>query len=318
MKQSDVLDRLRGLRLPDPDSLNLGDAIAIYEALRPIMPQAPDVQTRMRDRLVDIMDEVDALIFDGYGVINVGNGPIAGIHEVFAVAASKNVPIVVLTNGASFDAERVWQKYVGWDLPIARNHVVSSRDALEVALRNRDQVVLGTFSAVAQPLAHPNLLHYGADPDLFEKADEFVFLGTIGWKDDDQQSLETALLKRKRMVHIANPDVASPQASGFSSEPGYWAARTMQSTGAPISWYGKPHGPAFDLAFSRLESVMGRRYDKGRVAMVGDSLHTDIIGAAGFGLRTVLLTDYGLFRDGGAREMVEACGIRPDWIVQRL
>jgi ribonucleotide monophosphatase NagD (HAD superfamily) len=52
--------------------------------------------------------------------------------------------------------------------------------------------------------------------------------------------------------------------------------------------------------------------------MVGDSLHTDIIGGSAFGLRSVLLTDYGLFRDGGARQMIDACGIYPDWIVDRL
>jgi ribonucleotide monophosphatase NagD (HAD superfamily) len=52
--------------------------------------------------------------------------------------------------------------------------------------------------------------------------------------------------------------------------------------------------------------------------MVGDSLHTDILGASAAGLQSVLLTDYGLFRDGGAPAMIRRCGIIPDWIVAGL
>jgi FMN phosphatase YigB (HAD superfamily) len=52
--------------------------------------------------------------------------------------------------------------------------------------------------------------------------------------------------------------------------------------------------------------------------MVGDSLHTDILGARAAGLQAVLLTGYGLFCDGGAHDMIEACGIAPDWIAATL
>ena len=52
--------------------------------------------------------------------------------------------------------------------------------------------------------------------------------------------------------------------------------------------------------------------------MVGDSLHTDILGARAAGLQAVLLTGYGLFCNGGAHDMIEACGIAPDWIAATL
>jgi HAD superfamily hydrolase (TIGR01450 family) len=319
MPAEEIILDLKNLQLPDVEALQLPDVISIYESLRPIMPTPRTVTPTNLSRLVDVLPEVDALILDGYGVINVGDGPVTGIEELCEQAARRHVPIIVLTNGASFGAEMAWQKYQKWGLPIARDHVVSSRDALEAALENcAAEIVYGSLSGTSQPLGYGSELHYGKDDDLFERADEFVFLGTIDWHNDDQDRLEAAMRHRKRRLHVANPDVVSPQANGFAVEPGYWAMRAMKHADAPVSWYGKPHAAAFEMAFARLEAVTGQRFEKSRVAMVGDSLHTDIIGGSAFGLRSVLLTDYGLFRDGGARQMIDACGIYPDWIVDRL
>ncbi len=319
MPDEKITLNLQKLQLTEPASMRVADMITIYESLRPIMPNPIKVTPTHLSRLVDIIPKVDALILDGYGVINVGDGLISGIDELFDRAAKQNVPIIVLTNGASFGAEMAWRKYQKWGLPIARDHVVSSRDALEATLGGYPKgVVYGSLSGTSKPLGYENELCYGSDVGFFEQADEFVFLGTIDWDSDDQDQLEVALRQRSRRIHVANPDVVSPQASGFTVEPGFWAVRAMKNVSIPVSWYGKPYATSFEMAFSRLESVTGRRFKKSRVAMVGDSLHTDIIGASAFGLRSALLTNYGLFRDGGASQMIDACGIYPDWIVDRL
>jgi len=114
---------------------------------------------------------------------------------------------------------------------------------------------------------------------------------------------------------VANPDVAAPQTGRFSAEPGYWMARAMQAAKIPVHWYGKPYRPAFDMALDRLNNLAGRHLDRRRVAMVGDSLHTDILGGGAAGLQAVLITGAGLFRDGGADKFIAATGIQPDWIV---
>ncbi len=316
MSQAEALDRLKSIAMPEPDRLGLDDIISIYQALRPIMPQAKSRQTHQRTRLVDLVDDIDAFILDGYGVINVGDGPIAGIDEFFAAAEQRNVPVIVLTNGASFGAARVWQKYVNWGLPISESHVVSSRDSLEAALTLRkDEPCYGSMGANSLPLGLAGEVRRDADVDFYERADEIVLLGVTGWNLSDQSALEVALWARPRPIHVANPDVASPQQSGFSAEPGYWAARAMIAAETDVFWYGKPHHAAFAMAFDRLQTVTGRQFDPGRVAMVGDSLHTDIIGASAFGLQTILMTGHGLFRDGGAGLAIENCGIYPDWLV---
>ena len=69
---------------------------------------------------------------------------------------------------------------------------------------------------------------------------------------------------------------------------------------------------------ARMERVYGRHFERSKVAMVGDSLHTDILGGAAAGMQAVLLTGYGLFSNGGADDMISACGITPHWIAKRL
>ena len=92
----------------------------------------------------------------------------------------------------------------------------------------------------------------------------------------------------------------------------------IRDSGIRPQWFGKPHPVAFDIALAQLQQVYDRPFARDRVAMVGDSLHTDVLGASAAGLQSVLLTDYGLFKDGGAEAMIRRCGIAPDWMIARL
>ena len=309
------------LSIPAPDSITLDDIIAMYEALRPFAPSAGAAIPTPREvtRLVDILPHVDALVLDGFGVINVGASRIDGIVEFFEAAAAQEVAVTVLTNGAGQGADASWAKYRDWGLPIARHQVVSSRDALEAAL---PEVVgsrhVASLGPMARQLGIAGELTFAADPDLFERADCFAFLGSAGWDEALQARLESALSRGDVDLLVGNPDISAPLGGAFSAEPGYWAMRAMQATGVRPYWYGKPYQDAFDLVLARLESTQGRSFDRRRVAMVGDSLHTDIVGARAAGLQAVLLTGYGLFSDGGAHDTIRACGIVPDWIVATL
>ncbi len=312
---------LAGLSIPAPDAITLDDIIAMYEALRPQMPPSvpPPAPPREITRLVEVLPHVDALILDGFGVINVGAGVISGIDQVLAMAAARDIAVMVLTNGAGQGAEASWAKYRDWGLSITRQQVVSSRDSLEAAL---PAVAAGRLVAALGPAARPlgigNELTISGDTDMFDRAECFAFLGSAGWDDRLQTALEDALARGGRDLLVGNPDISAPLGGAFSAEPGYWAVRAMKATGIVPRWYGKPHRAAFDIALARLEKVYGRHFDRGRVAMVGDSLHTDILGARAAGLQAVLLTGYGLFCDGGAHDMIAACGITPDWIAATL
>jgi glycerol 3-phosphatase-2 len=313
--------------IPAPDALDLTAVIDIYQTQRAMMPNAVPGAGRQRSALIDILDEFDGLILDGYGVINVGAMLVAGIEDLLQVAADRKKPVVVLTNGGSFESSVAAEKYVKWRLPIMPDAVVSSRDALHAALCGSVAVpsltvqdVIGCLGAVVTPLLGDGILTYCRTEDFWHKSDAFALLGVIDWTEKDQAGFEAALTARPRPVFVANPDVAAPQTGHFSPEPGYWMARAMQAVqmsehGGVVHWYGKPYRPAFDLALDRLNKLAGRQLDRRRVAMVGDSLHTDILGGGAAGMQSVLITGAGLFRDGGADRFIAATGIQPDWIV---
>ena len=307
------------LRMPAPDAITLDDIIRIYEALRSQMPAARSVLggPRRTSRLADILPDVDALVLDGFGVINIGGNLIDGILDFLDEAEARGIAVMLLTNGAGQGADASWQKYRNWGLDLARAQVVSSRDSLEAAWPSlADSRVLAALGPAARPLGVGGELTLPSDGDgLFDRATAFAFLGSAGWTEDHQHRLEQALGRGGCELLVANPDVSAPFEGGFTAEPGYWVARAVQATGILPRWYGKPHRPSFDLVLDRMAAHYGRLFDPRRVAMIGDSLHTDILGGGAAGMQTVLLTGYGLFAAGGADDMIDACGITPDWVV---
>ena len=124
---------------------------------------------------------------------------------------------MVLTNGGSFSAERAFTKYQDWQLPIKRDDVLSSRDALVAQLAGLPEAplatddIIGCFGRLIEPLASKNIIIYGHDGDFWTEPDAFVFLGEVEWGESDQVSFAAALVDRPRPVHVDTPVVTAPQ-----------------------------------------------------------------------------------------------------------
>ena len=52
--------------------------------------------------------------------------------------------------------------------------------------------------------------------------------------------------------------------------------------------------------------------------MIGDTLHTDILGGQGAGLATILVTDHGILAGRDTAPFIEASGIAPDIILPAI
>jgi len=74
-------------------------------------------------------------------------------------------------------------------------------------------------------------------------------------------------------------------------------------------FYGKPFGNAFDAVVRRFPN-----FAPSRIAMVGDSPHTDILGGAAAGWRTVLIQKHGLCKTHDLDKVFLQSGIRPDYV----
>lgn len=309
-------DLRRPMTIPlmsDAKAPTAADAVARYEAIQPRLPGAvfPDVSEH-RENLQHLCDEIDCFVLDGFGVLNVGAEPVPGALERVGALKSLGKQVRVLTNGASFPVEVTVAKYHRWGMPFESAEVVSSRDALARFMASEPDRIWGFAALEQSQLASlaPQSVHLLDEPADYDRCDGFVLLGTGQWNASRQQLLRDALSKRARPVLVGNPDLVAPHAAGLSREPGLYAHDLADTLAIQPRFFGKPFDNAFAIVRDTIADI-----DPKRIAMVGDTLHTDILGGAQAGWRTVLVTDHGLMRGMDVEAAIQRSGIRPDFIV---
>lgn len=286
-----------------------------YERVRNALPTAEftGVPTRI-DSLLDIADQFDVFLLDAFGVLNVGSDPVPGAPEAVAALQAAGKQVMVLTNGAGAPTRMSVEKYQKFDFDFTRQNVVSSRDAMLLGMAARDEENWGVMAAAFSeletfPKPCRQLLD---DDDIYEWADGFALLSILEWNDARQERLLSALNKRPRPVIVGNPDIIAPQGRAFSLEPGWYAHEIARNTGISPNFFGKPFGNVFDIALSRVAPAV----PKERIVMVGDTLHTDVLGGHAAGVKTVLITDHGLFKGHDVDAFIESSGIIPNYIAR--
>ena len=281
-------------------------AFARYRAIAHHLPPVPRGYPPFSLPVADlgaVLPRYDGFILDAFGVLNVGDHRVPQAPERIAQMRAAGKRLVVLTNGAGATRVQALEKYHRWGFDFVESEVISSRDLAVAALAGRG----GLWAVIAQPGVSLDDLPGGVqvlDDDLLHRADGFLFLDARGWTPARQAALVAALRARPRPVICANPDIVAPRADGFSWEPGHWAADLP----VPVEYHGKPHGPAFAAALARLD-LPARR-----VAMVGDTLHTDILGGRAAGCFTVLVAGHGFFAGQDPAPFIAASGIVPDFL----
>ena len=145
--------------------------------------------------------------------------------------------------------------------------------------------------------------------------DGFIFLSTECWTDARQDLLVDSLRHARRPVVIANPDLVAPREIGLTVEPGYFAHDLMDRVeGLDVHFHGKP----FPSVYDHIEALLGPSIPANHIAMVGDSLHTDIWGAMVRGWGSVLVSDHGFLKGQDPMDAVKASGLYPSWIVPQI
>ncbi len=293
-------------------------AFARYEAIRARLPAAVfPARSRRAEDLEALADEFDVFILDAFGVLNVGETAVPGAPERVAALADRDKTVFVLTNGATYNEGTALEKYRRLGFAFEPRQIVSSRALLHGALG--EYPVTFNWGVAAAPQsdlqALPGDLHMlGDDRSAYDGADGFVLLSSLFWDTPRQDLLVASLSDRPRPVLVGNPDLVAPREFGLSLEPGFYAHDLADRTGVVPVFFGKPYRNAFDEVQRRLTAA-GRTVPPHRIAMVGDTLHTDILGAAAAGLKTVLVTDHGLFRGLDADDFIKRSGIVPDVII---
>jgi len=248
----------------------------------------------MTPRLIDGMralaPEYDAVILDLWGVVHDGTAPFPGVLDCMAKLGEAGKRIVLLSN-APRRADDVVRRIERIGVPRALYHgVMSSGEECWQYLAKREDPF---YAALGR-----RCLHIGSDRDLEIRdgldldfvegvgaADFILNTGPAGWDDtlaDYQPVLIAAQARRLPMV-CANPDLVVIH----DGNPALCAgalAEEYERLGGKVRWHGKPDASVYLSCLELLGIVDGRR-----ILVVGDSLRTDIAGAARAGLDSVLV-----------------------------
>lgn len=292
------------------------DAKAAFERYEQIRNRLPKVEFTSKaetiNNLLEIADQADVFVFDAYGVLNVGEGPIDGAAARINGLRDLGKRVFVLSNSASNTPAAIQDRFKGFGFSFEPGEIVSSRDAALDHVKGYSQV--RRWGVIAPAHHKPSDLPFksitlGDDVDDYRAVDGFLFLGAAQWTNGRQNLLAQAVLDTPRPVVIANPDLVAPRETGLSLDPGYYGHALADVTGQMPVFLGKPFAPAFE----RVEAMLPKSQDRSRVVMVGDTLHTDILGGAARGWRTALVTGHGLFAGFVPSPFIEISGIIPDW-----
>lgn len=280
--------------------------------------EAPQKACQFVDSLLTIKDEYDILLLDGFGVLNVGGTAVPHMPQMIKTLQSLGKETFVLTNGASYPTDIRAAMYPKLGYAIKTEHIISSRDAVEAEMPHFNLTKEGkTWGVIVGDGAFIDRLPGNCvllSKDNIDFVDGFIFLATSYWNQTWQNLLTESLIKRRRPVIVGNPDISAPLENSFSVEPGFYTIELMKMIpDLEVTFCGKPFQNVYDVAFEKIRAAIGD-FEIPRVLMVGDTLHTDILGGNEAGCKTLLKADWGFLRGRDPMPFIEESGICPDFI----
>ena len=265
--------------------------------------------------------KIKCFLFDMDGTINLGNELIPGMEGFFDKLKAAGKEYYLLTNNSSRSHEHYVQKMNGLGVPVTRENILISSDALTNWMQKNKPgaklFVLGTPQLLATieeaGFTLTNTLEEGADYVVvgFDQTqlDAEVSLGARTLRAGDV--LDRSMLSQLLVLPAENRDascelVYCPIEGGeFIPDTGAMLELIKTATGKkPQLIFGKPYKYMVDVVLDKTG------YNKEEIAMVGDRLATDIA----FGLNNDILSVMVLTGEA-TMEDVENGSIKPDIIL---
>ncbi|WP_373237798.1 HAD-IIA family hydrolase [Cohaesibacter celericrescens] len=304
-------------------TLTPNEAFERYQVIRSRLPMLPEFDSglgRMKtaNHLGDLVSFYDVFVFDAFGVLNVGDVAIAGARDRIDALQRAGKRLFVLTNAASYSFPSVVVKFQKLGFAFGQDELISSRDVCETQMLDMDPAM--TWGVIAPSNFNPTEVNFQCsvlrdDQSQYDNVDGFIFLSTECWQNARQSLLISSLQRRSRPVIVANPDLVAPREVGLTLEPGFYAHDLLDHLpDLDLTFHGKPFASVYD----RVEQLIGDKLNRERIAMMGDSLHTDIWGASVRGWGSVLVTDHGFLKGQNVEQAIQDSGTRPNWIVPSI
>jgi len=245
--------------------------------------------TTFADRFSTLAAGYDVVLCDVWGVVHDGVAAFPEACDALARYRAGGGTVILVTN-APRTGESVARQLDGFGVPrAAYDGVVSSGDVTrEVVAHRRGQ----------------SLFHLGPQRDIsifsgldvhfapVESADYVVCSGPFNDEvetAEDYRDLLGIMRARSLFMICGNPDVVVERGDKLVYCAGA-IADLYASLGGEVLYAGKPHRPIYDNAMRKAESRRGGPIALRRVLAIGDSLRTDLKGAAALGIDCLFVT----------------------------
>ncbi|HTV87659.1 MAG TPA: TIGR01459 family HAD-type hydrolase [Stellaceae bacterium] len=245
---------------------------------------------RVYDGMRELAPHFDGFILDLWGVVHDGVRPYPGVLDCMARLIGAGKRLVLLSN-APRRTDDVMRRIAGIGVPPELYHaVMSSGEEAWQRLHDRDEPFYAALGRRCLQIGSERDLEMrdGLALDFVESvavADFILNTGPAEWDDtlDDYAPLLAEALARDLPMVCANPDLVVMHGGEMALCAGALAEH-YESLGGRVRWHGKPYPSVYHSCF-RLLGIADRR----RILAIGDSLRTDIAGAAAVGIPSLLV-----------------------------
>ena len=263
---------------------------------------------RIIDGIGEIADGYDGFILDLWGVLHDGMGPYPGVLDALRRLKAAGKRLVILSN-APRRAAPVAARMAEIGIPPGLYDAVhSSGEEVWRHLKDRDEPFYAALGRRFYHIGPPRDDGVGAGLDFTRvedvaEADFILNTGPWGWEatTEGYEDLLQAAQARDLPMVCANADLVVVHRGRRMFCAGALAER-YEAIGGRVRWHGKPFLSVYETCFALLGIA-----DRRRILAVGDSLRTDIAGAANAGIDSLLVSS-GVH----AAEIGHGTGARPD------
>lgn len=289
-------------------------------------PSMSSVSLALAPGLSELASDYDVILSDVWGVVHNGVAASKEACEALARFRADSGTVILISNA-----------------PRPGTAVIRHLDSLGVPGESYDRIVTSgdvTRNIIANRLQH-SVLHLGPERDasLFsglpvrfaplENADYVVCSGLYHdeWETPaDYDDVLQRMLSLSLLMVCANPDIVVERGERLLYCAGALAER-YAGMGGEVLYTGKPHRPIYEAALAQAFAARGREAPLSRFLAIGDSVRTDLAGAARLGMDCLFVTSGIHAEELGRRDhpdlaklnhMFAAAGVWPRAVVRRL
>ena len=244
---------------------------------------------RFAERLSDLVEDVEVILSDIWGVVHNGLEAFPVACEALHTFRQRGGTVILITNAPrpADSVQRQLQKLGVAD--DTYDAIVSSGDLTRDFVADHPGKKMFWIG-----MERHNAVHRGLDPVIapLEDADYIVCTGLFDDETETPEDYRDMLLQaraRKLPFVCANPDIVVERGDRLIYCAGA-IAELYRELGGEVIFYGKPHRPIYERAMQLAAQHRGRPAPLDRVMAIGDSVRTDLTGALGFGIDCLFVT----------------------------